>query len=498
MLKTNMADDVASDAHSEAIILHILVIGFHHQKGSTVEFAYPPLVGSSATQSFTSSLPPVWSRLPHLALPDGCHNYEEDSVFFTLPKPSDPSQCVYGVACSRQVDTRDLPRISKEITRSTIQKSVCVISLLPIFGFIEAKLNLVTHAYFNSKDFSDISILIDAYQNLNVSVSPLTAAKVIEIGLSQQDLVRGYQHRLLQIFKALLLQKKVMVFGTPARTLCNCVLSISALFPLTSEGMGPLKGETDEYGFPLAVFQSGSLQPYMCLQQMDLITDRNSSWLLAGVVNPLFEKQKMRVCDVFVDMTRGFVAVHDPALRSVLRLTTADLRFCSLLTDEIHEKHEELPQQWLGSNEWVQAQFKHYLLSLLATSYAKDPLSLDDFNQEFVDVWLSGPVYKTWRKTKHHGIAKVEPRHVCEGELSMSDLKRRLVAQASDYGLLSVHQKEQVAHAVQKTQRMVSETAEKVSSAVSSMWSSASTAVYSWWSGDSKQRESDDSHVHKE
>lgn len=28
---------------SEPAILHIFVVGFHHQKGSTVEFAYPPL-----------------------------------------------------------------------------------------------------------------------------------------------------------------------------------------------------------------------------------------------------------------------------------------------------------------------------------------------------------------------------------------------------------------------------------------------------------------------
>lgn len=461
-------------------ILHMFVVGFHHQKGATVEFSCPPLGATETQESLTGFLPPEWKHLPFLALPDGCHNYEEDSVFFTLPSLTDPAnQSVHGVACCRQIDSKDLPPSARrDVTRSTIQKSVCVLCRFPIFGFIEAKLKLVTHAYFNTKDFSDILILQEAYRQLNASITPNSALKLVSVGLSQRDQVVKYQHRLLQVVKCLLLQKKVLVFGAPVKTLCTSVLSMATLFPLTLESLiDPNYSSSDAYGFPLCIFPQLSLQPYISLQQVGRTTT-----VLAGVVNPLFEKQQQEVCDVFVNMEDGLINIQDPELKSILHLTAADLRFCSLLTDTISQEDEDTAQHsdWQGSDEWVQAQLKLYLLSLLATSSSSDTFAMDDFNPAFMVAWLKSPVYTAWAENKHEGLSKIEPCHICKGELSVGDLRRRLVAHASDYGL-NVQSREQVAHVVQETQRVVSQTAGRMSSAVSNMWNTASSAVHSWW-----------------
>ena len=72
-------------------------------------------------------------------------------------------------------------------------------------------------------------------------------------------------------------------------------------------------------------------------------------------------------------------------------------------------------------------------------------------------------------------------RDRCEGTLSIGDLKRRLVAKASDYGL-NIQSREQVASVVQQTQKAFS-------SAVASMWSSASSAVHNWWSTDNSNKD---------
>lgn len=480
---------------AEPPVLHIFVVGFHHQKGATVEFVWPPLITSDGANpdtgsSYTRLLPPQWKHLPHLALPDGCHNYEEDSVFFTLPSLADPiKQPVYGVACCRQIDSKDLPHACEDVTRSTVQKSVCMLSRFPIFGFIEAKLKLVTHAYFNTKDFSDFQILQEAYEQLNMSINLKSALKVIDVGVSQRQQVLRYQHRLLQVFKSLLLRKRVLVFGAPVKDLCSSVLAIASLFPLSLESLVDSECTSrSEYGFPLRVFPQLSLQPYLSLQQIGALTNEGSSasGILAGVVNPLFEKQKRDVCDVFVNMEGGLISIQDPELKPILHLTVADLRFCSLLTDVIRTQDDGAQHSdWQGSNEWLQSQFSLYLLSLLATSCSGDTLAMDDFNPAFMVAWLESPVYRAWLETKHKGISVIEPRHICEGELSVGDLKRRLVAQASDYGL-SVQSREQVAHVMEETQKVISQTAGQMSSAVSGMWSAASTAVYSWWSRDSE------------
>ncbi|KAJ8948161.1 hypothetical protein NQ318_009253 [Aromia moschata] len=69
----------------EGPILYVLVIGFHHKKGCQVEYSFPPLVPGHPNEC-----PPGWKYLPTLALPDGSHNYDDDTVFFHLPSLTKP------------------------------------------------------------------------------------------------------------------------------------------------------------------------------------------------------------------------------------------------------------------------------------------------------------------------------------------------------------------------------------------------------------------------
>lgn len=48
-----------------------------------------------------------------------------------------------------------------------MQKSVCVLSKIPLYGQIQVKMALITHAYFDTGDFSQVSILEDTYHHLN-------------------------------------------------------------------------------------------------------------------------------------------------------------------------------------------------------------------------------------------------------------------------------------------------------------------------------------------
>jgi hypothetical protein len=63
-----------------------------------VEYSFPPLL-----EGDPHACPAGWKYLPTLALPDGSHNYDEDTVFFHLPSLSDPKQTVYGISCYRQI-----------------------------------------------------------------------------------------------------------------------------------------------------------------------------------------------------------------------------------------------------------------------------------------------------------------------------------------------------------------------------------------------------------
>ena len=41
----------------------------------------------------------------------------------------------------------------------------------PLYGLIQAKLELITHAYFDELDFSKVSLLEETYRNLNLSLT---------------------------------------------------------------------------------------------------------------------------------------------------------------------------------------------------------------------------------------------------------------------------------------------------------------------------------------
>ncbi|KAH0627198.1 hypothetical protein JD844_002672 [Phrynosoma platyrhinos] len=121
-----------------------------------------------------------------------------DTVFFHLPPRSGDRSTVYGVSCYRQIEAKALKVRQADITRETVQKSVCVLCQLPLYGLLQAKLQLITHAYFEEKDFSQISILKELYEHMNSSLggSSLEGSQVY-LGLSPRDLVLQFRHKVL-------------------------------------------------------------------------------------------------------------------------------------------------------------------------------------------------------------------------------------------------------------------------------------------------------------
>ncbi|KAJ8010878.1 hypothetical protein DPEC_G00079720 [Dallia pectoralis] len=212
-------------------VLHIVVVGFHHKKGCQVEYSYPPLLPEEAHDS--NNLPEEWKYLPFLALPDGAHNYQEDTVYFHLPPLAGADmKCVYGVSCYRQIEAKSLKVRLADVTRETVQKSVAVLSRVPLYGLLQAKLQLITHAYFDEKDFSQISILKELYEHMNGSLRGTTLeGSQVFLGLSPRDLILHFRHKVLILFKLILLEKKVLFYVSPVHRLVGALMTVLSLFP---------------------------------------------------------------------------------------------------------------------------------------------------------------------------------------------------------------------------------------------------------------------------
>ncbi|XP_062297677.1 late secretory pathway protein AVL9 homolog [Scomber scombrus] len=599
-------------------VLHIVVVGFHHKKGCQVEFSYPPLMPDEGHDS--NLLPEEWRYLPFLALPDGAHNYQEDTVYFHLPPLNEDMKCVYGVSCYRQIEAKALKVRQADVTRETVQKSVCVLSRVPLYGLLQAKLQLITHAYFEEKDFSQISILKELYDHMNGSLKGSTLDTQVYLGLSPRDLILHFRHKVLILFKLILLEKKVLFYVSPVNRLVGALMTVLSLFPgliehglvdsshyrpkssvsedlslvesvsgaeefvsvsvtdiantaLELEGVEPaqqaadalssgnnaerdnnhlkppsrtspessesdwetldpsvleegspkesaegreatselpdafdsqtgtpitvqpqaasdqggvIQGlvsglEEDQYGLPLPIFTKGYLcLPYMALQQHHLLSDVTVRGFVAGATNILFRQQR-HLSDAIVEVEEARVQIHDPELRKILSLTTADLRFADYLVKHVTENRDDVfldGTGWEGGDEWIRAQFTLYIHSLLSSAIQQDnERLLADYGAPFITAWKITHNYRVWFSNKHPAMAAITPGHPFQGQYSVADVKLRL-----SHSVQNSERGKKIGNAMMTTSRSVVQTGKAVGQSVGGALTSAKSAMSSWFS----------------
>ncbi len=221
----------SSEGSSSPPVLHVLVVGFHHKKGCQVEYAHPPLLAPDG-DPHSPELPSQWKHLPSLALPDGSHNFLEDTAYFHLPALDNPRKTVFGISCYRQIAADQLVKRTADITRGSVQKSVCVLSRLPLYGQIQVKMSLITEAYFREGDFSRLDLIRQTYDNLNACLTDdLLHTQQLYVGLSARQFVQRFRQRSLALFKLMLLERKVLFYQSPVRDLTGYFLTLLSLHP---------------------------------------------------------------------------------------------------------------------------------------------------------------------------------------------------------------------------------------------------------------------------
>uniref|UniRef100_A0A7N6AK89 UDENN domain-containing protein n=1 Tax=Anabas testudineus TaxID=64144 RepID=A0A7N6AK89_ANATE len=541
-------------------VLHIVVVGFHHKKGCQVEFSYPPLMPDEGHDS--NLLPEEWKYLPFLALPDGAHNYQEGTSRL---------QCkvFYGPYCER---------LRHKHTGASAADGVCFGSQ-PLYGLLQAKLQLITHAYFEEKDFSQIFILKELYDHMNSSLkgSALDGSQVY-LGLSPRDLILHFRHKALIMFKLILLEKKVLFYVSPVNRLVGALMTVLSLFPgmiehglvdsshyrpkssvsedaslaesvlgaeefvsvsvtdissesdwetldpsvleeggskegidgkeagsefpetfdskpvtpitvqpqsASSQG-GVIQGlvsglEEDQYGLPLAIFTKGYLcLPYMALQQHHLLSDVTVRGFVAGATNILFRQQR-HLSDAIVEVEEARIQIHDPELRKILNLTTADLRFADYVVKHVTENRDDVfldGTGWEGGDEWIRAQFTLYLHSLLSSALQEDnERLLADYGAPFIAAWKNTHNYRVWYSNKHPAMTTITPGHPFQGQYSVADVKLRL-----SHSVQNSERGKKIGNAMMTTSRSMVQTGKAVGQSVGGALTTAKSAMSSWFS----------------
>jgi hypothetical protein len=189
----------------------VSVVDFHHARGPEVEAWFGVEDGFDPAVEFD------WTLLPFMALSDGAHASEEDFSYFTLLRPqteSEPATSLFGISCTRQLDSTQLIDRPPEVTRSTVQKAVVVITDTPqLFGMLRQRLSIVTQAWFAQRNFTDVDILRGFQDSLADEKRRGTLLAEAEgdqhLGMSLRELVHEFKWQTLVLLKCCLLQPKV-------------------------------------------------------------------------------------------------------------------------------------------------------------------------------------------------------------------------------------------------------------------------------------------------
>lgn len=147
---------------------------------------------------------------------------------------------------------------SKDFTRGTVQKSICVLSTLPLYGQIQVsefhlgflslifhsiafqvKMSLITEAYFREGDFSRLDLIHQTYDNLVSKKSILVSTMIVVI---VGDLSECLSHRRHASWPTALCWVICSFLCSTGQTTSSCSFQIDAfgtkshIFSITGQG----------------------------------------------------------------------------------------------------------------------------------------------------------------------------------------------------------------------------------------------------------------------
>lgn len=177
-----------------------------------------------------------------------------------------------------------------------------------------------------------------------------------------------------------------------------------------SSGFGSGYGSTDLHAF----LQDSFFQPYLPLQQIDLLKTRT---YLVGTTNSIFQQQRECHIDVLVNVCRltlrmprpcpsltrldplqidsATLEILNPKLTALVTLTAADRKWMDEIVTTVDQSwnaadpSRPLGQGFIGSDDFIRAKFEEYVCSLLACVKFGDFLSKE--RGERVEMLLSAP-----------------------------------------------------------------------------------------------------------
>lgn len=362
-------------------IIFIALVSFHQKKGSIVEYTYPSneQILSNQKDYFDSLkkiegdklinvsnediLNDIQNQLCAFCLPDGIHVVNRDTEFFIIQNYNKVLYCTF---CYRQIRTNDNNNIIddfQENTRDCVQKSLCIISTVPLFMYYYEKINIAMDLFMNQKilnDKSEIDKLYNDLTNNNTGIS-MQHFKFYNF-FSYRKLIQFIGDDLFILFKYILLEKKIIVFSHNPQNSTLFILSLLSLLPSElffnfeseeSKDINIYLKAQKQIGFPLNLFNNTNLlYPIFTLFDLDFITKLNLKGFLLGTSNALVIKTKEIKADCIINIDENTITYEEDSIEEkAIKLTDKEKALMSLIKSTVEIKEKEKERELKG--DWI-------------------------------------------------------------------------------------------------------------------------------------------------
>ena len=437
-------------------ILYIAVISFHQKKGSIIEFTYPEkeeLLSNEDTLNYIKSLSiskndtpssiidNINNQLTYLCLPDGSHICESDSQFFLI---QNYSKILFGISTYRQLQIdQNLKEDEFENNRNCFQKSICIISKIPLFGPMASKLSVTMSAYFNQSSLKDKNIIKDLF--LNYDINRFKSINILEIldSFSLKRLIFITKEKIFELIKLVMLEKNILVYSHLSHNVCSFIFSLLSIFPcnaffnLDFEFEGNAKNYYkcyNQFGFPLKFLNKNSkLYSLLSLFDVEKLEEKNINSYLLGTTNQLFLNYNKLHFDCIINIDEEKITFNPKFNMNLIKKSKIEKNLYKEISNICQFKENEniISDNWMinnstemsnsenstlfkGSDDHLRNIFFNYLNQLLKNIsliiHISKELSLDNetkinqikkilsnYNSSFINNWISNTLnFKFW------------------------------------------------------------------------------------------------------
>lgn len=319
---------------------HLVALSFEHRIGNQVDGIYPPLPDKEYIKSWNQGL-------PFIGIPDKAHGACSSIIHFTLPNPDNATGLSYGIAAYRSFEVSELKKADPSYVRGHVQRSLLVISKIPLFGELEQPLKKLLYENFDN--------LVPSLETMWHELEKCAESPVEFSGISYPSLFQNLQTEVLTAIKALVLGHRILIFADNSELVSKMVTGIGSLLP------GFTYSEKTKY--PYKFFGNDySFAPYVPLQFTEVLNNSKCHSKIMGTCSELFMDQKIVDYDILIDCRKIPALVTGDETLKLCKPTPVEIKWMNGVLDEMKVNWQK-PE----NPAWVREMFRKWCNTLFQT-----------------------------------------------------------------------------------------------------------------------------------